>query len=53
MFRDFNNDAWLDLLITGAKTRFYRNRGDGRFQEMGGLFTSGYMESCAIGDHEP
>ena len=50
LFRDFDNDGWLDLLLTGSKTCFYRNRGEGRFQEVGGLFSGGHMESCAIGD---
>lgn len=50
LFRDLNNDGWLDLLITGELSRFYLNRGDETFIEAENLLTGGHPESCAAGD---
>lgn len=41
LFRDLNNDGWLDLLITGELSRFYLNRGDETFIEAENLLTGG------------
>lgn len=50
LFRDLNNDGWLDLFITGALSRLYLNQGGGVFAEVSNVFPGGHIESCAIGD---
>jgi hypothetical protein len=51
-FRDFNNDGWVDLLVTGADHKMFVNNGDKTFTEdqNGFFFGTEFMESCAIGD---
>lgn len=49
-FRDFDNDGWVDLLLTGSQHRLYRNDGDGTFTLNANLFTADPIESCAVGD---
>ncbi|MBK7682149.1 MAG: VCBS repeat-containing protein [Bacteroidia bacterium] len=49
-FEDFDNDGYVDMIITGSNSRFYRNNGDKTFTKLEGLFDSNKMESFAIGD---
>ncbi|MBK7965639.1 MAG: VCBS repeat-containing protein [Bacteroidetes bacterium] len=49
-FEDFDNDGYVDMIITGTNSRFYRNNGDKTFTKIEGLFNSNRMESFAIGD---
>jgi hypothetical protein len=51
-FRDFNNDGWLDLLVTGSSHKMFVNNGNMTFTEDDNGFVYGtkFMESCAIGD---
>lgn len=49
IMRDFDNDGFVDILVTGNGHRFYRNNGDRTFTQVGGLFGSN-MHSFAIGD---
>lgn len=50
IFADFDNDGFLDILVTGSDARFFRNNGDKTFTKINGLFNSNKMESFAIGD---
>lgn len=50
VMEDFDNDGYVDLLITGSTSRFYRNNGNKTFTKMEGLFNTNNMESFAIGD---
>lgn len=51
-FRDFNNDGFVDLLVTGSSHKMFINNGNKTFTEDGNGFVYGtkFMESCAIGD---
>ena len=50
IFRDFNNDGFVDLLISGTEDRLFMNDGDKSFTEVVDPFTGDDMESFAIGD---
>ncbi len=50
VMKDFDNDGYLDLLISGSVAQFFHNNGNGTFTEITGLFDSNDMESFAIGD---
>lgn len=50
VFRDFNNDGWLDLLVVGVRHQLWLNEGDGTFSLATGALGSQAIESCAVGD---
>ena len=50
IFRDFNNDGWIDLLLTGAQQGLWMNDRDGTFTQISNPFVSSTMESAAVGD---
>lgn len=50
IFRDFNNDGWIDLLLTGARQGLWVNDRDGTFTLISNPFISRAMESAAVGD---
>jgi hypothetical protein len=50
IFRDFDNDGFVDLLISGTKHYIYRNNGDLTFTEVPAPFNLNQMESFAVGD---
>ena len=50
IFRDFNNDGWTDLLLTGRQQGLWMNDRDGSFTKLSNPFTSTAMESAAVGD---
>ncbi|MEM9819885.1 MAG: GEVED domain-containing protein, partial [Bacteroidota bacterium] len=50
IFRDFDNDGFVDLLISGTEQRLFHNDGDGTFTRLANPFTNNAMESFAIGD---
>ncbi|GHC56408.1 carbohydrate-binding protein [Roseibacillus persicicus] len=50
IFRDFNNDGWTDLLLTGAQHGIWMNNRDGTFTQISNPFTSTAIESAAVGD---
>ena len=63
LFRDFDNDAFVDLLVTAsnlggseATYRLYRNNGDRSFTRASNVLQTGgdtpisYLHSCALGD---
>jgi hypothetical protein len=65
---DFDGDGWLDLFVTnGCRikdpdpqqtehiSRLYRNRGDGRFEDVtqaSSAWHNGYGQGCAVGDYD-
>ena len=50
VFRDFNNDGWVDLLLTGEQQQLWISNRDRTFRLAANSFTSAIMESCAVGD---
>ncbi|MEM9079369.1 MAG: carbohydrate-binding protein [Verrucomicrobiota bacterium] len=50
VFRDFNNDGWIDLFLTGTTHELWLNDRDGTFTKADNPFTGSLIESCAIGD---
>ena len=50
IFRDFNNDGWIDLLLTGTQQGLWINDRDGSFTKLSNPFISRAMESAAVGD---
>lgn len=49
IMRDFDNDGFVDIIVTGNGYRFYRNNGDKTFTQVNSLFGNN-MHSFAIGD---
>ena len=50
VMEDFDNDGYVDILITGSNYRYFHNNGDKTFTRMNNLFDASAMESFAIGD---
>ena len=50
IFRNFDNDGFVDLMVSGTRQRLFRNNGDGTFSRLSNPFTSNAMDSFAIGD---
>ena len=50
LFRDFNNDGYVDLLATGDSHYLFYNNGDGTFTEANNPFNSNGIQSLAVGD---
>ncbi|RMG87180.1 MAG: DUF11 domain-containing protein [Bacteroidetes bacterium] len=50
IFKDFDNDGWVDLVMAGALQKLFRNNGDGTFTKINAPFSADNMESLAIGD---
>lgn len=50
IFRDFDNDGWLDIIVSGTQDHIFRNNGNLTFSNVNGLFNSDEIESFAIGD---
>ena len=50
IFRDFNNDGFVDLLVSGTAHYLFYNNGDGTFTETPNPFNSNDIESFALGD---
>lgn len=50
VFRDFNNDGWVDLLLTGQKHELWLNNRNGTFTLAANPFGLQGIESCAVGD---
>jgi hypothetical protein len=49
-WEDFDNDGYLDMIVTGSAARIYRNNGNNTFTRVTGLFPDTNMLSFAIGD---
>lgn len=50
IFRDFNNDGFVDLLYSGEKHYLFYNDGDGTFTVASNPFSSADIHSFALGD---
>ena len=50
LFRDFDNDGFVDLFFTGKKHRLYHNNGNKTFSLVPNPLSTDWIESCAIGD---
>ncbi len=51
IFRDFDNDGFVDIIVAGTRHHMFRNNGDGTFSDIGaGAFGAVQMESYAVGD---
>lgn len=51
IFRDFDNDGFLDIIVAGTRHHLFRNNGDGTFTDLGAAaFGNVQMESFAVGD---
>ncbi len=50
LFRDFNNDGYVDIIYTGASHFMFYNNGDGTFTQAPNPFNSNQIESLAVGD---
>ena len=50
IFRDFDNDRYVDLIVTGTEHRMFKNNGNSTFTQITNPFTSDWIESLAIGD---
>lgn len=49
-FRDFNNDGYLDLMVSGDHHYLFYNNGDGTFQNAPNPFNSNQIQSFSVGD---
>jgi ASPIC and UnbV/FG-GAP-like repeat len=50
IFRDFDNDGLVDLLVSGSGAKLYRNIGDNKFEEVTDPFGEENIISFTIGD---
>ncbi|MFM1874922.1 MAG: hypothetical protein RL266_659 [Bacteroidota bacterium] len=53
LMRDFDNDMYVDILVTGSGTptyAYYKNNGDGTFTKINGVLGNSGLYSMAIGD---
>lgn len=50
IFRDMDNDGWVDILVSGTAQYLFHNNGDNTFTEVQGIFNNNAMESFAVGD---
>lgn len=50
VLEDFNNDGYVDILITGSDSRMFLNNGNKTFTLVPNPFDANEMESFAIGD---
>lgn len=50
VMRDFDNDGFVDILVSGTEHHLFKNNGDLTFTEVDGLFDNNDIESYALGD---
>ena len=50
VFRDFDNDGFVDLLFSGKEHRLFHNNGNQTFTALANPFTADWIESYVIGD---
>ncbi len=50
VFRDFDNDGFVDILVAGSLEYLFKNNGDKTFSEIVDVFDTNEMESFAVGD---
>lgn len=49
-FKDFNNDGFIDLMVSGDNHYIFYNNGDGTFQNALNPFGSNQIQSFSVGD---
>ncbi|WP_396637176.1 Ig-like domain-containing protein [Maribacter sp. R77961] len=49
-FKDFNNDGFIDLMVSGDYHYIFYNNGDGTFQNATNPFNSNQIQSFSVGD---
>jgi uncharacterized repeat protein (TIGR03806 family) len=49
-FKDFNNDGYIDLMVSGGNHYIFYNNGDGTFQNAPNPFNSDQIQSFSVGD---
>jgi hypothetical protein len=52
VMEDFDNDGFVDILVTGSDYQFFHNNGDHTFTQVEGLFDNNNIASFAIGRFE-
>lgn len=50
VMRDFDNDGFVDAIISGSNSQIFRNNGDSTFTEVMDVFNNNSMLSYALGD---
>lgn len=50
VMEDFDNDGYIDIMISGPEWKMFMNDGDNTFTQASGLFANNGMSSFAIGD---
>lgn len=50
IFRDFDNDGYTDILVSGSQHHLFKNNGNKTFSAVSGIFDNNDMESFAVGD---
>jgi len=50
LFRDFNNDGYVDIIYSGDSHFVFYNNGDGTFTEAPNPFNSNQIQSISVGD---
>ncbi len=50
IFRDFDNDGFVDILVAGTEHFLFRNNGDKTFSKLPNPFDNNQIESYAVGD---
>jgi len=50
IMKDFDNDMYLDIIVTGSSHAFYHNNGNSTFTLLQNIFVGPDMESFAVGD---
>jgi uncharacterized repeat protein (TIGR03806 family) len=49
-FKDFNNDGFIDLMVSGDNHYIFYNNGDGTFKNAPNPFNSNQIQSFSVGD---
>ena len=50
IMKDFDNDGYVDLVVSGSKSYYYKNNGDHTFTLLAGALGREDFESFAVGD---
>ncbi|MFN4254082.1 MAG: FG-GAP-like repeat-containing protein [Saprospiraceae bacterium] len=50
IFRDFDNNGWIDIFISGSRPYLFLNNGDKTFSKLDSLPTCNPVQTLAIGD---
>lgn len=50
VFRDFDNDGYVDIVVAGSTHFLFQNNGNKTFTKLANVFSNNQIESFAIGD---